>query len=65
MIGDVVDFSIDLKYKTKKALDFVFDFSEGWERGRHRLRRIASGRRRPRRTLTNPKELLVPSLSSC
>ncbi|KAG2299849.1 hypothetical protein Bca52824_036321 [Brassica carinata] len=43
--------------------------TERWERGRHhRVRRLARGRlvkrRRPRRTLTNPKELLVPSLSS-
>ncbi|XP_013717543.2 uncharacterized protein LOC106421238 isoform X3 [Brassica napus] len=36
-----------------------------WERGRHQLRSLASRRRRLRRTLTNPRELLVPSLSSC
>ncbi|CAF1708627.1 unnamed protein product [Brassica oleracea var. botrytis] len=35
-----------------------------WERGRHQLRSLASRRRRLRRTLTNQRELLVPSLSS-
>lgn len=65
MIGDVVDFSIDFKYKIKKVLDFVFDFLEGWERGRYWLRRIVSGRRRLRRILINLKEFLVFFLFFC
>ncbi|KAG5385873.1 hypothetical protein IGI04_037343 [Brassica rapa subsp. trilocularis] len=46
--GSVSERSIPRKVKKRKA----------------RLRRLASGRRRPRRIQTNPKELPVPYLSS-
>ncbi|XP_013625301.1 PREDICTED: uncharacterized protein LOC106331477 isoform X4 [Brassica oleracea var. oleracea] len=56
----------DLPLVSKFPSDMKKSNEKGrWERGRHRLRSLASRRRRPRRTLTNPRELLVPSLSSC
>ncbi|KAG5397824.1 hypothetical protein IGI04_019638, partial [Brassica rapa subsp. trilocularis] len=52
----------DKAKNTKEALKPVDDIKV--RKRKARLRRLACGRRRPRRIQTNPKELSVPYLSS-